>query len=130
MRVSDIRSKVHESFEDMISWRRDFHRHPELSNEEFRTSDKIEELLRSFGCDSVERPRPTGVVALIKGEKPGGCVALRADIDALPVTENTGLAFSSENEGVMHACGHDTHAAMLLGARRSSAGCAASCRAR
>ena len=112
--MSDIRSKVHESFEDMISWRRDFHRHPELSNEEFRTSDKIEELLRSFGCDSVERPRPTGVVALIKGEKPGGCVALRADIDALPVTENTGLAFSSENEGVMHACGHDTHAAMLL----------------
>ena len=112
--MSDIRSKVHENFDEMISWRRDFHRHPELSNEEFRTSDKIAELLKSFGCDSVERPRPTGVVALIKGEKPGGCVAIRADIDALPVTENTGLAFASENEGVMHACGHDTHAAMLL----------------
>ena len=112
--MSDIRSKVHENFDEMISWRRDFLRHPELSNEEFRTSDKIAELLKSFGCDSVERPRPTGVVALIKGEKPGGCVAIRADIDALPVTENTGLAFSSENEGVMHACGHDTHAAMLL----------------
>ena len=111
----DIRSRVHEVYDEMISWRRDFHRHPELSNNEFRTTEKIVELLKSFGVDSVERPLPTGAVALIKGAKPGKCVAIRADIDALPVKEQTGLDFASENDGVMHACGHDTHAAMLLG---------------
>ena len=111
----DIRSRVHEVYDEMISWRRDFHRHPELSNNEFRTTEKIVELLKGFGVDSVERPLPTGAVALIKGAKPGKCVAIRADIDALPVKEQTGLDFASENDGVMHACGHDTHAAMLLG---------------
>ncbi len=111
----DIRNRVHEVYDEMISWRRDFHRHPELSNNEFRTTEKIVELLKSFGVDSVECPLPTGAVALIKGAKPGKCVAIRADIDALPVTEQTGLDFASENTGVMHACGHDTHAAMLLG---------------
>ena len=114
----DIRSRVHEVYDEMISWRRDFHRHPELSNNEFRTTEKIVELLKSFGVDSVERPLPTGAVALIKGAKPGKCVAIRADIDALPVKEQTGLDFASENDGVMHACGHDTHAAMLLGAAK------------
>ena len=110
----DIRAKAHELSEEMLAWRRDFHAHPELSNNEFRTTEKIVELLESFGCDSVERPLPTGAVALIKGGKPGKCVALRADIDALPVTEATGLPFASENAGVMHACGHDTHISMLL----------------
>lgn len=66
--MSDIRSKVHENFDEMISWRRDFHRHPELSNEEFRTSDKIAELLKSFGCDSVER-RADGRRGPYKGRK-------------------------------------------------------------
>ena len=111
----EIKTRVHEIYDEMISWRRDFHRHPELSNAEFRTTEKIVELLRSFGVDSVERPLPTGAVALIKGKKPGKCLAIRADIDALPVREETGLEFASENDGVMHACGHDTHAAMLLG---------------
>lgn len=83
----DIRANAHELSEEMLAWRRDFHAHPELSNNEFRTTEKIVELLESFGCDSVERPLPTGAVALIKGGKPGKCVALRADIDALPVTE-------------------------------------------
>ena len=87
----DIRAKAHEISEEMLGWRRDFHAHPELSNNEFRTTEKIVELLKSFGCDSVERPLPTGAVALIKGGKPGKCVALRADIDALPVKEETGL---------------------------------------
>lgn len=114
----DIRSRVHGIYDEMISWRRDFHRHPELSNAEFRTTEKIAALLESFGVDSVERPLPTGAVALIKGAKPGKCVAIRADIDALPVQEQTGLSFASENAGVMHACGHDTHAAMLLGAAK------------
>ena len=110
----DIRDRVHEVYDEMITWRRDFHRHPELSNNEVRTTEKIVELLKSFGCDSVERPLPTGAVALIKGAKPGKCVAIRADIDALPVKELTGLDFASENDGVMHACGHDTHISMLL----------------
>ena len=110
----DIRARAHEISDEMLSWRRDFHAHPELSNNEFRTTEKIVELLKSFGCDSVERPLPTGAVAIIKGAKPGKCVALRADIDALPVKEETGLPFASQNDGVMHACGHDTHISMLL----------------
>lgn len=81
----DIRARAHEISDEMLSWRRDFHTHPELSNNEFRTTEKIVELLKSFGCDSVERPLPTGAVAIIKGAKPGKCVAIRADIDALPV---------------------------------------------
>lgn len=110
----DIRARAHEISDEMLSWRRDFHAHPELSNNEFRTTEKIVELLKSFGCDSVERPLPTGAVAIIKGAKPGKCVAIRADIDALPVKEETGLPFASQNDGVMHACGHDTHIPMLL----------------
>ena len=110
----DIRARAHEISDEMLSWRRDFHAHPELSNNEFRTTEKIVELLKSFGCDSVERPLPTGAVAIIKGAKPGKCAAIRADIDALPVKEETGLPFASQNDGVMHACGHDTHISMLL----------------
>lgn len=110
----DIRARAHEISDEMLSWRNDFHTHPELSNNEFRTTEKIVELLKSFGCDSVERPLPTGAVAIIKGAKPGKCVAIRADIDALPVKEETGLPFASQNDGVMHACGHDTHISMLL----------------
>ena len=110
----DIRARAHEISDEMLSWRRDFHAHPELSNNEFRTTEKIVELLKSFGCDSVERPLPTGAVAIINGAKPGKCVANRADIDALPVKEETGLPFASQNDGVMHACGHDTHISMLL----------------
>ena len=110
----DIRARAHEISDEMLSWRRDFHAHPELSNNEFRTTEKIVELLKSFGCDSVERPLPTGAVAIIKGAKPGKCVAIRADIDALPVKGETGLPFASQNDGVMHACGHDTHISMLL----------------
>ena len=110
----DIRARAHEISDEMLSWRRDFHAHPELSNNEFRTTEKIVELLKSFGCDSVERPLPTGAVAIIKGAKPGKCVASRAEIVALPVMEVTGLPFASQNDGGLHACGHDTHISMLL----------------
>lgn len=96
--------------------RRTLHRHPEIGRNEFKTSALIREKLAEIGVDEITSPVPTAVVALICGNKgKGKCVALRADIDALPVTEETGLPFSSEEEGMMHACGHDMHTAMLLG---------------
>lgn len=96
--------------------RRTLHRHPEIGRNEFKTSALIREKLAEIGVDEITSPVPTAVVALIYGNKgKGKCVALRADIDALPVTEETGLPFSSEEEGMMHACGHDMHTAMLLG---------------
>lgn len=102
-----------------IQWRRDFHAHPELSNREERTARKVAELLKSFGIDEIKTGvAHHGVVALIGGGKPGRTVALRADMDALPIREQTGLPFASQNDGVMHACGHDAHTAMLLGAAR------------
>ncbi len=102
--------------EELIEIRRDIHRHPELGFEETRTSGLIRDKLTEYGVDSIESPAPTAVVAYIHGKKgPGRTVALRADIDALPVIEDTGLEFASENPGVMHACGHDMHVTMLLG---------------
>ncbi len=104
---------------EVIEIRRDLHRHPEIGSKEFRTSGVIKEKLAEYGVDSIESPLPTAVVALIHGKKgPGRCVALRADIDALPVEEQTGLPFSSEVPGMMHACGHDMHTSMLLGVAR------------
>jgi amidohydrolase len=106
----------------IVAWRRDFHAHPELSNREERTSAKVVEHLRALGL----QPKTLaghGVVAIIAGGKPGPKIALRADMDALPVTEQTGLPFASkatstyrgENVGVMHACGHDAHTGILMG---------------
>lgn len=111
----DIESKV-------IAWRRDFHKNPELSNREFKTADKIAKHLKSLGIDTQTGVAHTGVVGVLKGDKPGKVIALRADIDALPVTERNDLAFKSEvkttflntETGVMHACGHDTHTAILM----------------
>ena len=113
---SEIESKV-------IEWRRDFHQYPELSNREFKTAAKIAKHLESLGIDVKTGVAKTGVVGLLKGDKPGKVVALRADIDALPVTERNDLNFKSEvvteflgtKTGVMHACGHDTHIAILMG---------------
>ena len=107
----------------VIDWRRDFHQHPELSNREERTSAKVAERLRAMGLKPQTGIAHHGVVAIIKGGKPGPRIALRADMDALPVTEQTGLPFASkatstyrgETVGVMHACGHDAHTATLLG---------------
>ncbi|SMQ80021.1 carboxypeptidase Ss1. Metallo peptidase. MEROPS family M20D [Pseudidiomarina planktonica] len=110
--------------QQVIEWRRDFHEYPELSNREFKTAEKIAKHLESLGLEVETGIAHTGVVALLKGGKPGPTIAMRADIDALPVVERTDVPFKSEvtseyrgNEvGVMHACGHDTHIAMLLGA--------------
>lgn len=102
--------------EEIISWRRDFHSHPETAYEETYTSNRVAELLRSFGVDVETGIAKTGVVASIKGNQPGPCRALRCDLDALPIQEETGLPFASKNEGKMHACGHDSHIAMQLAA--------------
>lgn len=101
----------------VISMRREFHRFPEASLEEYRTSKRIKEELEKFGI-AAEIMGDTGVVATISGKNNGKTVALRGDIDALSVTEATNTSYSSETPGLMHACGHDTHAAMLLGAAK------------
>ena len=106
----------------MIEWRREFHQNPELSNREFRTGAKIAAHLKSLGLEVQYPVAKTGVVALLKGGKPGPVVALRADIDALPVTERNDLPFASKEKvqfngqetGVMHACGHDGHTSILM----------------
>ncbi|MDG2433688.1 amidohydrolase [Flavobacterium sp.] len=107
----------------VIEWRRDFHQNPELGNREFKTAEKIAAHLRSLGIEVQTGVAKTGVVGILKGGKPGPVVALRADIDALPVKERVNIPFASKVEGeyngqkvsVMHACGHDTHTAMLMG---------------
>jgi len=109
--------------EQVIAWRRDFHQNPELSNRESRTAAKVAEHLRALGLKPRTGIARHGVVAIIEGGKPGPKIALRADMDALPVTEQTGLAFASkvtttfngQTTGVMHACGHDAHTGILLG---------------
>lgn len=100
----------------VIEWRRHFHQYPELSFQETETSDFIAEKLLSFGQILVTRPTPTSVMGVIRGARPGRIIALRADIDALPIEEISDLPFTSTRKGVMHACGHDGHAAILLGA--------------
>ncbi|WP_375419515.1 amidohydrolase [uncultured Hymenobacter sp.] len=108
----------------VIAWRRDFHQHPELGNEETRTAGIVAAHLKKLGLEVKTGVGRTGVVAILRGGKPGPVVALRADMDALPVTEAPGLAFAStvkttylgQPVGVMHACGHDSHTAMLMGA--------------
>ncbi|MCS6128355.1 amidohydrolase [Shewanella baltica] len=107
----------------VIDWRRDLHQHPELSNREFRTSKIIEKHLKSLGLEVQTGVAHTGVVAILKGGKSGPLIAIRADMDALPVTEVVDVPFASkatdtyrdQKVGVMHACGHDTHVAMLMG---------------
>ena len=114
--ITSIESKV-------IEWRRDFHQNPELSNREFKTAEKIAAHLKSLDLEVQTGIAHTGVVGILKGKNPGKVLALRADIDALPVTERADLPFKSEvtstfgglDVGVMHACGHDTHTAILMG---------------
>ena len=106
----------------MIGWRRHLHQNPELSFHEEETSRFVYETLETFGGLEFSRPTPTSVVARLVGEKPGRTIALRADMDALPITEENGFEFASKNEGVMHACGHDGHTAMLLGAAKILSG--------
>lgn len=110
-----ISSQVKDLEEQLLTWRRHMHMHPELSFQEYETSNYIESQLKSFGNGiEISRPTKTSVMAVIKGSKPGRTIALRADIDALPIQETNDLPFASVNPGVMHACGHDGHAAILL----------------
>src|SRR6202140_1134369 len=109
---------------DIQAWRRDIHQHPELLYDVHRTAAFVAERLREFGCDEVATGLGrTGVVGVIKGRKPAGAsdikvIGLRADMDGLPIEEETNLAYASKTPGKMHACGHDGHTAMLLGAAR------------
>ena len=106
---------------DMTAWRRDLHQHPEIGLQEHRTAERVATLLRGFGVDEVHTGiAQTGVVAVIRGQKGGSgdAIGLRADMDALPILEETGKPYASQTPGVMHACGHDGHTAMLLGAAR------------
>jgi hippurate hydrolase len=109
---------------DIQAWRRDIHQHPELLYDVHRTAAFVADRLREFGCDEVATGLGrTGVVGVIKGRKPAGkgdlkVIGLRADMDALPIEEETNLAYASKTPGKMHACGHDGHTAMLLGAAR------------
>jgi len=104
--------------DEVIGWRRHLHRNPELSFQEEETSRFVYETLESFGVLELSRPTPTSVVARLVGERPGRVVALRADMDALPIEEENDFEFASKSPGVMHACGHDGHTAMLLGAAK------------
>ncbi|OQY92386.1 MAG: N-acyl-L-amino acid amidohydrolase [Sphingobacteriales bacterium UTBCD1] len=105
-----------------IAWRRDFHQHPELGNHEFRTAKIVADYLKSLGLEVKEGVAKTGVVGILKGGSPGPCIALRADMDGLPITEKTNLSFASKEKetyngqevGVMHACGHDSHVAIMM----------------
>lgn len=104
--------------EAVISWRRHLHQHPELSFHEERTAQFVADTLASFGNLEITRPTPTSVVARLTGTRPGPVLAMRADIDALPIDEKNSHDFISRHAGVMHACGHDGHTSMLLGAAK------------
>ena len=102
----------------IISTRRDIHKHPELSFQEFRTSKLVSEQLKSFGIKVIENVGKTGVVGILEGAAAGKTIAMRADMDALPIQETNDVSYKSIHKGVMHACGHDAHTAMLLGAAK------------
>jgi hippurate hydrolase len=115
-------NRIAEFHPEMTAWRHDLHQHPETAFEEVRTSGVVAAKLREFGCDEVVTGiAKTGVVGVIRGQDGGAggrAIGLRADIDALPIEEQTGLPYASRNPGKMHACGHDGHTTMLLGAAK------------
>ena len=125
--MADLKGNLDKDIDELmvkvIEWRHDIHENPELGNREFRTSKKIEDHLRSLGIKVETKIAYTGVVGILEGDLPGPTMALRADMDALPVEEKTGLPFASKvrttylgnDVGVMHACGHDAHVAILMG---------------
>jgi amidohydrolase len=127
---ADLDQRAHSLEAKVIAWRRDIHQNPELSNRELRTARLVAEHLRKLGIEVRTGVAHTGVVGLLKGGKPGPVVALRADMDALPVTEEVDVAFRSkvrstynnQEVGVMHACGHDAHTSILMGVAEALAG--------
>jgi amidohydrolase len=127
---SEVDRRMNQIQPKVVSWRRDFHEHPELGNRETRTAKIIADHLTSLGMEVTTGVAHTGVVGVLRGGRPGKVVALRSDMDALPVTEQTNLPFASKAQtmyngqtvGVMHACGHDTHMAILMGVAEIFAG--------
>jgi len=119
---AEIRAAAERIRAAVVAVRRDLHAHPELSNREERTGHLVEERLRDLGLEVRHPVARTGVVGILRGGRPGGVVALRADMDALPIEEATDLPFRSLVKGVMHACGHDAHTAILLGTAEVLAG--------
>ncbi|WP_460635616.1 amidohydrolase [Larkinella harenae] len=131
---SPLKSQINKTADGLekkiVSWRRDIHQNPELGNREFQTSAKVAAHLQALGMDVKTNVAKTGVVGILKGGKPGPVVALRADMDALPVTERGDLPFKSkatteyngQQSGVMHACGHDSHVAIMMGVAEVLAG--------
>ncbi|MBN9309831.1 M20 aminoacylase family protein [Devosia sp.] len=112
-------NRIAEFADEVAEWRRDFHAHPELGYDLPRTSGRVAELLKGFGVDEIHTGiAQSGVVGVINGRGPGRTIGLRADMDALPINERTGVPYASQVAGCMHACGHDGHTAMLLGAAR------------
>lgn len=116
MERNELHAKVEHIQDKVLAWRRQLHAHPELSFQEVKTAQFIADTLRSFGNLEVSSPTKTSVMARLIGGRPGKVLALRADIDALPLQEENTVNYASKNDGIMHACGHDGHAAMLLGA--------------
>ena len=110
----DLNDQISAIEEKLISWRHDFHKFPEVSNREVKTSEKIAKHLESLGIKVKRNVGVHGVVGILEGKSKGKVVALRADMDALPITENNNLPFQSVNDGVMHACGHDGHMSILM----------------
>src|SRR4051812_11344459 len=127
---AEVRKRAAAVEEKLIAWRRDIHQHPELGDQETRTAKLVADHLKSLKMEVRTKVGRTGVVGILKGGKPGRTVALRADMDALPVKEPPGLPFASKATGlylgkevpVMHACGHDAHTAMLMATAEVLAG--------
>jgi len=120
--TADLNEAVRQVKEQVIAWRRHLHQHPELSFHEEKTARFVYDTLLSFGNLEVTRPTRNSVMARLIGTQPGKVLAMRADMDALPITEENPFDFVSRNPGVMHACGHDGHTAMLLGAAKILSG--------
>ncbi|MBX6353573.1 MAG: amidohydrolase [Thermoflavifilum sp.] len=121
--LQDLDALVEQVKDDVVRWRRYLHQHPELSFQEHETAQFVYDTLTSFEVYELSRPTPTSVVARLKGSRPGPVLALRADMDALPIQEENTFEFASTRPGVMHACGHDGHTAILLGVAKALASC-------
>ena len=114
--IEKIKQLVEASYGEIVEIRRYLHKHPELSFQEYKTSDYIKSILSNWGIPFIDDIADTGIVVLLKGNNPASkTLALRADFDALPITEENDCNYCSVNKGVMHACGHDVHTASLLG---------------
>lgn len=123
----EVRSEVRAVYSEIQAIRHKLHQCPELGHREVETTRLIRACLEEYGAEVLDYGFPTGLAARIRGGHPGKLLALREDIDALPILENTGLPFASQTPGVCHACGHDVHAAALLGCAKLLAGTGRSC---